>query len=135
MQQGYGAAGPEQNGRMYFNLAVKTYAFCSDVFTTGQSLPAGTTTVNAYIKNDNGFACPMSVTVAVNGTTTLGSANVSVPGGSAKQLRSWPITTSAVAFTSGDRISVRFASQTGACLHTYLYWNGLDSPSNVTLTG
>lgn len=133
MQQGYTPSGPEQTGRMY-NFGFKTFAFCSDVFTTGQSLPAGTTTVNAYIENGNVFACPMSVTVALNGTTTLGSANVSVPGGSAKQLRSWSITTTAVGLASGDRVTIRFASQTSACLHTYLYWNGTGSPSSVRLT-
>lgn len=112
-----------------------TAALCSDTFTTGQAQPAGTTRLVLYTSNTtNSKDCPLTVAIARNGTTALGSAAATILAG---QSTSNPLTvdvpTAAVAsFTTGDRITA-VLTPGASCNGTTLFAAGSQVPSRLVL--
>jgi hypothetical protein len=129
MQQGYTPGGAETS---FTGAANASIVVCSDVFTTGQSMSAGTTTINGYWSNTGGN-CSVTATIYKNGTS-LGSASNNVGPGAATTLRTWSIPTSAASFSTGDRLDVKLALGAGACSSggTVLHYDGSAVPSKVT---
>lgn len=104
-----------------------TIAFCTDTFSAGQTMVAGTTTVSAYYHNAAGSGCTVTATLKLNrvGTlTTLGSGSYSVPATSPTTLRAWSFATTAVTFAAGDRLNLTFLYNAAkSCNSTSLNWN------------
>lgn len=131
MQQGFVPTGTGVSA----TLGTTTFAFCSDTWTSGQSLPAGTTSMTAYVHNShNKNACSVVVGLSV-GTTSLGSATVSIPGTTAVTAQTLSVTTSGATFTTGQRVTLTLAPQGGACGSTTVHGASSTYPSSVTLTG
>ena len=131
MEQGYTANGPEESWSR--TGGVGTATFCTNTFPSGESVAAGTTTVSAYFANSAGSTCNITATVYKNGVTSLGSGTTTIPGSSAKTLRTWSFATSSASFASGDRLNVTFVWQAvKACDSTDLFWNGASSRSSIT---
>lgn len=132
MQTAYSPAGPEESHRRSGGSG--TVSFCSDAYPGGQTLAAGTTTVNAYFNNTALSSCTITARLYRNGTTQLGSASTSIPGGSAKSLRSWSFATVTTALAAGDRLGLHLTwGNTTSCNSTNLYWNASASASGVTV--
>ncbi len=108
---------------------------CTDTWTTGQTLPSGTTTVAAHFANTSAKACSIVLGLSVAGTS-LGSATVSV---AARQAATSPVTlgvaTSAHTFTTGQQATLTLRGQScGGCDKTTLYAGSSTYPTKVTLT-
>lgn len=132
MRQGFPLTGTGVSA----TLGSTTYTVCTDTWTTGQSLPAGSTTVTAYVGNThNKTACSVAVDVRA-GTTSLGSATISIPAGqTATAPMEWTVPTTAFSFTTGQRVSVTLTPAGGqGCNNTTLRAASSTSPSKVTLT-
>lgn len=135
-----GHVAPTGNGTGY---ALGTVTLCTDTFSAGQTLPAGTTTVNAYLVNNlkQTDTCTVDLTLLHNGTALATGSGVVAPGGTTMQALSWPMTTPAVAFADGDRLAVQLVGRARSnatgnnCTSTTLYGDGSLAPSNVTFPG
>jgi hypothetical protein len=117
-------------------LGTTSYSLCTDAWSAGQSLPAGTTTMAAYVANThNRTACSVGLAVRA-GTTVLGTATVSVnPGDVATAPVSWLVPTIGHSFTTGQRVTVTLTPAGGqGCTSTTLRAAGAAYPSKVTLT-
>jgi hypothetical protein len=132
MQQGFVPSGTGVSA----SLGTTTYSFCTQPWTTGQTLPAGTTTMTAYVENTNKNACSVIVELSVGGTS-LGSATVSVPGlQSAGSPLTWSVATAAASPTTGQRVTFTLRPQGGGgCNNSTIYGGGAATPASVTLTG
>jgi hypothetical protein len=131
MELGFVPSGPEET---HTRSSTGTATFCSDTFTAGSTIPAGTTRVDAYIANSAGSSCALTATLYRNGTTSLGTGTLTVPGNSGKALRTWSFSTTAATFAAGDRVDLHLSWQgVRACDSTNVYWNGAATPSSVTL--
>ena len=117
-------------------LGSTVYTFCTDTWSSGQALPAGSTTVTAHVANTANKACSVVVGVSVAGTS-LGSATVSIEAGrTATTAAVWSLDTTARTFTTGQRLSVTLTPQSGGgCNSTTLHAGSTAHPSRVTLTG
>jgi hypothetical protein len=132
MQQGHQTSGAGVSPL----LASTTYALCTDTWTAGQTLPAGTTTVTAYTSNTHGTqSCAVALAVRV-GSTTLGTASEAVPSGTtATSPLVWSVQTLAHSFTAGQRLTVTLTpGGGGGCNNSRIHAAGTTSPSKVTLT-
>lgn len=132
MRQGHPLSGTGVSA----TLGTTTYSLCTDAWTTGQSLPSGSTTVVAYVANGhNKTACSVALGVTA-GTTSLGTATVSVPPGqTAASPMVWAISTSTYTFTSGQRLAVTLTPGGGTgCNNTTIRAGSSTAPSKVTLT-
>lgn len=133
MQQGFSPSGTGQSP----TLNTTTFAFCTDPWLAGQSLPAGTTTMTAYVQNiNNNKACSVIVGLSTAGVS-LGSTTVSIPAKMpAVAAHTWSVTTTAKTFTTGERVTLTLAPQSnGGCGNTTLHGASSTYPSSVTLTG
>lgn len=131
MQQGFIPTGSGQS----VTLGTTTFGFCTDAWTEGQSLPAGTTTMTAYVQNThNKNACSVVVDVSV-GSTSLGSATVTIPAKmTAVTAQTWSVTTEATSFTTGQRLTLTLAPQGRSCGNAVVHGASSTYPSSVTLT-
>lgn len=132
MQQGHVPSGTGVSAV----LAATTFTVCSEPWTTGQSLPGGSTTMTAHVSNTTpNKECSVGLTL-MGGTTTLGTATVTIPAGqSAAAAMTWSVPTTAHAFTTGQRLSVTLAPGGGVgCDKTSFYAASSTYPSKVTLT-
>lgn len=132
MRQGASVAGGTQLKRRRSDGG---FAFCTDAFSSGQSLTSGTSTLNAYVSNTNGASCTITATLRVNGTTLLGSGTIVVTTGTTR-LVTGTLATAAHSFATGDRLQLDLSWQpVNACNDTWLSWNDAASPSRLVLTG
>jgi hypothetical protein len=131
MQQGHAPTGTATP----VNLQKTSFVYCTDVFTTGQSQPAGTTTVTAYVTNTGSTSCDVRMILTVNGTTELGRAIHGVPPtGTTVTKVSWSFPTSGASFATGDRVNLSLAQVVNGCpTKVDLYSDGANAPSAVTL--
>src|ERR1019366_2279995 len=131
MLQGYTPAGAESTFTGSGNVG--TIVFCSDIFSAGQHLSAGTTTMSAYYSNSAASSCTVTATLLLNGTTSLGSGSLAIPSGATTTLRTWTFSTSAVTFSTNNRLNLKLAyTSATACNSTTLHYNGTSSASKVT---
>lgn len=119
--------------------AMTTFTFCTDQFTTGQTLPAGTTTVNVWVSNGStNRNCTFDLAL-YKGATLLGSGSGTVAMNTGTHALSAGFTTATTAFTTGERLQLRMTPRgnggTNNCNSTMLYGDGSLAPSNVTLPG
>lgn len=137
MEQGITPAGPEETWTRTGGSGSVT--FCSDTFNTGvgagQTVAAGTTTVNAYFDNTSGSPCSIGAVLMVNGTTLLGSGNVTIPAfTNAGTLFSWSFATTAHTFVAGERLNFFISwGGTKSCASTDLFYGAAVRPSSVTV--
>lgn len=123
---------------------------CTDTYSTGQVMPAGTTTVNAYLVNQLAASgnpnkvpdtCTVDLQLLHNGVVIASGSGTVAPGGTAVQAQSWPLASPAVTFATGDRLGLRLVPRAKSpqlgndCTSTTLYGNGSTVPSNVTFAG
>jgi len=116
------------NGSVYSGGAGVSQTFCSDIFSSAQSLSAGTTVANMYFANSSGTKdCNVMGELfwfhASNSTTTsLGSGTTTIPHNNAAAIDfTWSWATSAVAaFADGDRLeyTLTFTSAWSNCSST-----------------
>jgi hypothetical protein len=132
MELGFAPTDPEET---YVRSTDGTLAFCSDTFSAGQTLAAGTTTVNAYFRNTNvSSSCDITATLYKNGTLSLGSGTITIPKNTATTLGTWSFSTSGVTFAGGDRLNLYLDwPNTPACKDTYLHYDGASTDSRVTV--
>ena len=132
MQQGFTPADPEET--LARSGGTGTLNFCSDTFSSGQVMAAGTTTVRAYVNNSSGSTCNITAALKRNGVTTLGSGTVTIPSGSPTALRTWSFATSGVTFAAGDRLNLYLTWQgVMACNSTFIRYDGATTNSRVTV--
>lgn len=132
MEQGFTPSDPEETLTPTGSTGV-TMTFCSDVL-PAQPMAAGTTTVNAWYDNTRNKDCVVTATLLVNGTTSLGAGNVTVPQNSALALRTWSFATSARTFVAGDRLTLTIATAaSNDCRDTTLHYDGATTNSRVTV--
>jgi hypothetical protein len=113
-----------------------TIVFCSRAFTAGEAVAAGNTAVDVYVDNSAGSACMVTVTVSVNGVTTLGSADFNAPANSGTTLHTWTLATSGATFADGDRLNLKVHYNTSkSCNSTTLHYDGASTPSAATVPG
>lgn len=132
MQQGFVPTGAGVSATM----GTTTFSLCTDTWTAGQSLPAGTTTMKAYVANTNPKPCSVVVEVTTGGTT-LGSATAEIPGNHpVSSPLSWSLPTSSVTFSGTEQVTVSLRPQGGGgCNTSTIYAGGDTTPASVTLTG
>jgi hypothetical protein len=131
MRQGYTPAGAEST--FTGASSTGTIVFCSDIFTAGHTVAAGTTSVSLYFSNSAGSSCTAVATLSVNGTTTLGSGTLAL-NPSATTLRSWSFTTTAATLAAGDRLNLTVHYNTSkSCTSTTLHYDAAATPSSVTV--
>ena len=137
MEQGITPAGPEESHTR--TGGVGTLNFCSDTFNTGvgagQTVAAGTTTVNAYFDNTTGSTCQITADLSVNGTTSLGSGSVTISANvNTPTLFTWSFATTAHTFVAGERLNLYFNWQpVKSCASTDLFYGAAVRPSSVTV--
>ena len=113
-----------------------TITVCSDTFTTGQSLAAGTTTVTLHTSNDkSNKSCDLGLALLRNGSQSLGTRTGTIPAGqTAASPMVWSFPTTGAAFSTGDRLNLRLTPST-TCSGTMLYAAGANVRSRLTLPG
>ena len=135
MQQGFVPTGPQQT---HARVSTGTVNFCSETFSAGETLQAGTTTVEAWLNNSAGSSCSITATLFHNTGTAvqLGSQAKTIPNQTPTTLYTWSFATSGATFSNGDRLTVYFTWQSvKACDSTFLRWNDPATPSRVTVAG
>ena len=103
MLEGHAGANPEE---VFTRVgASTTLRFCSTTFAAGDTLTSGTTTVYGFVANSRNQDCAISAQLFRN-TTSLGTANLTVPARTNLTEMSWTISNSATTFAAGDRLNV-----------------------------
>jgi hypothetical protein len=130
-----GASGPGSSGR--------TYTDCSDTFSSGQSLQAGTTIANLNFFNSSGSKdCTIDAELqhyhASGGTvTSLGtSGTITVPANTMTVTAfNWSWATSGATFADGDRLYflMTFTGSGSNCNNTALIYTTLANPTYFTV--
>jgi hypothetical protein len=130
-----GASGPGSAGR--------TYTDCSDTFSSGQSLQAGTTIANLNFWNTSGTKdCTINAELqhhhaASDTVTSLGaSGTITVPANTNTLTAfNWSWATSAATFADGDRLYflMTFTGTGSNCNNTTLSYTTLANPTYFTV--
>ena len=130
-----GASGPGSAGR--------TYTDCSDTFSSGQSLQAGTTIANLNFWNTSASKdCTINAELqhyhtASSTVTSLGtSGTITVPANTNTLTAfNWSWSTSAATFADGDRLyfQMTFTGSGSNCNNTTLSYTTLANPTYFTL--
>ena len=133
MQQNYSSANATATT---FGASNSDVVFCSDTFTTGQTMSAGTATVTAYLANANTKkACALSSTMSVNGVTSITptAGSVTIPASTTVSIFTWTMNTNAVTFATGDRLVLDIHWPASNCASATLSYDSTATPSRVTV--
>ena len=133
MQQGYSSANPTATT---FGTNNGDITFCSDTFTTGQTMSAGTATVTAYLANTNTRkSCTLTSTMSVNGVTSITptAGSIIVPLSTTLSIFTKTMSTNAVTFAPGDRLVLDIQWPASNCANTTLSYDSTSTPSRVTV--
>jgi len=114
--------------------------FCSDTFTTGMTLAAGTTTANVYMwNNSTSKTCNVAFELlwyhaATATTTSLGTGSTSIAPNTAVGLVTVSFTALAATFVTNDRVrfSVTFTSPGANCANAFFAAGTSTFPSRIT---
>ena len=132
MVQGWSTAGGIER---FGNRTTGPVSFCTQPFSAGQSLAAGTTTLSGWVENTSGSQCTISANLLVNGATSLGGGSSTVQP-TARRTFTLSFPTTADTFAAGDRLQLLISwQQVKACYDVPFFWGGTSSPSALTLTG
>jgi hypothetical protein len=133
MARGYTGANPEESYSRVSSIRL-TANFCSPAFPAAANMLAGTTSVAGYVTNASGATCDITATLYKNGTTSLGSATITVPAGAPLGLRNWTFPSAATSLAAGARLNLRFTWQSvKGCDTTSLFYGGTVNRSAVTV--
>ncbi|MDX6659402.1 MAG: hypothetical protein QOJ55_224, partial [Solirubrobacteraceae bacterium] len=108
--------------------------FCSTTLSSSDALASGTATVVAWFDNASvPKSCDVTATLRRNGTTTLGTATLTVPANSSVKSYTWSISTAVTSLVAGDRLNLGLAWPViGAnCKSTTLHYGGTTNRSRV----
>jgi len=104
-----------------------TITFCSPGATAGTTFGSGGT-ATVYLTNTSNSACTVNASLSVDGTTSMSTASLSVPGSTGTPV---PFGfnlagTGSTTLGAGDQLNLAFALGAGSCV---LSWGGSSTPS------
>ncbi|MDX6674747.1 MAG: hypothetical protein QOH11_2165 [Solirubrobacteraceae bacterium] len=106
---------------------------CSTTLSSSDTLASGPATVVAWFDNGSNKPCDVTAALRRNGTTTLGTATLTIPASSSVKSYTWSIPTGVTSLVAGDRLNLDLAwpAATSVCKSTTLHYGGTTNRSRV----